>query len=168
MAFNNQQQQPYTLHVSCQKSHLGYIIGFHGKVIKSLIQKWNGKIHNIFVNDPAPQLGRPSHHITIIGEEKAVHLLALEINEMIKVSMGRTETKLKCGINDADQKLQKQQTTNLRIAFLEEELRELKEENERLRIESEWGTSKTVDWVDSENRQSSDESDSESESEDEE
>ncbi len=51
---------------------------------------------------------------------------------------------------DTDQKLQEQQTTNLRIAFLEQELRELKEENERLRIESEWGTSKTVDWGTSE------------------
>ena len=163
--------QPYSLNVSCQKNHLGYIIGKGGRVIESLIRKWNGRIHNIFVKDPESQFGRPTHHLEIIGEEKAVHILALEINEMIKVSMGRTETKLKCGMNDVDNKLQCQQTTNLKIALLEEELRVLKEETERIQIESEWGPTNPSSWntgsspsqdsEDSEDQESSDETDSE-------
>jgi hypothetical protein len=119
---------PYSHNVSCHKNHLGYIIGKGGKVVKSLIRKWNGRIQNIFVKDPEPQFGRPSHHIQIVGEEKAVHILALEINEMIKVSMGRTETKLRCEINQFDKNQQCQHTTNLQIALLQEEIRNLKEE----------------------------------------
>ena len=186
MAFYNPQKQqrqqrppqppPYSLNVSCHKNHLGYIIGKGGKVIESLIQKWNGRIHNIFVKDPEPQFGRPSHHLNIIGEEKAVHILALEINEMIKVSMGRTETRLKCGMNDADNKLQCQQTRNMKIALLEEELRVLREENVRIKIESEWApVTELSSWntgsspseysedQDQEKQESSDETDSESE-----
>ena len=120
--------RPYSHIVSCHKNHLGYIIGKGGKVVKSLIRKWNGRIQNIFVKDPEPQFGRPSHHIQIVGEEKAVHILALEINEMIKVSMGRTETKLRCEINQFDKNQQCHHTTNLQIALLQEEIRNLKEE----------------------------------------
>lgn len=184
MAFYNPQQRqrppqppPYSLNVSCHKNHLGYIIGKGGKVIETLIKKWNGRIHNIFVKDPETQFGRPSHHLNIIGEEKAVHILALEINEMIKVSMGRTETRLKCGMNDTDNKLQCQQTRNMKIALLEEELRVLAEENARIQIESEWGPATELSsWntgsspsedseeqENQENQESSDETDSESE-----
>lgn len=137
---------PYSLNVSCQRNHLGYIIGKGGKVIESLIKKWNGKIYNIFVKEPEPQFGRPSHHLTIVGEEKAVHILALEINEMIKISMGRTETRLLCDINKADKKLQCQHATNLKIALLEEEIRILKEATEEKKIETEWGKPNITSW----------------------
>ena len=119
---------PYTLYVSCPARHIGYIIGRGGRGIKSLIGKWCGKILDAHASNPAPQFGRPDSHITIIGEEKAVHLLALEMNEMIKISMTRTETMLKCEVNKADSNLQNQNAKDWKIAMLEEELRRLREE----------------------------------------
>jgi len=119
---------PYTFHVACSSRHIGYIIGRGGRGIKSLIGKWGGKILDAHASNPAPQFGRPDSHITIIGEEKAVHLLALEMNEMIKISMARAETMLKCEVNKADSNLQNQNAKDLKIAMLEEELRKLRED----------------------------------------
>ena len=121
---------PYTFHVACPQRHIGYIIGRGGRGIKFMIEKWVGKILDVRVSHPAPQFGRPDSHITIIGEDKAVHLLALEMNEMIKISMTRTETMLKCEVNKADGNLQNQNAKDLKIAMLEEELRRLREVDE--------------------------------------
>jgi len=105
---------------------MGYIIGTGGRGIRNLVGKWGGRIIEACANHPAPQFGRPDNHVTIIGEERAVHLLALEINDMIKVSMTRTETRLKGEMNTADSRLQNQQAKDLKIAELEEELRQLR------------------------------------------
>jgi hypothetical protein len=104
---------------------MGYIIGTGGRGIRNLVGKWGGRIIEASANHPVPQFGRYDNHITIIGEERAVHLLALEINDMIKVSMMRTETRLKGEMNKADSQLQNQQAKDLKIAELEEELRQV-------------------------------------------
>jgi len=118
----------YTLHVPCPHDHLKYIIGRGGATLTHLVTKWNGKINNVIVNTPSTQYGRPDHHFTIIGDEKAVHLLALEMNDMIKVSMARLVTKYKCDLNNIDLEQQKTQTNILKIAELEAELEMLKNE----------------------------------------
>lgn len=130
MAFQNRQmmnqpQNSYSFHVSCPYKHLGYIIGKSGKVRNGLIQKWNGKIKDIVVNQPCPEKGRPTHYFTIIGEEKAVHLLCLEINEMIKVSMLRLETRYQCEMNKVDTYVATEQRNKLKIELLEQEIWEL-------------------------------------------
>ena len=118
--------RPYTLYVSCPHRHLGYIIGRGGRGIRNLVDKWNGRILEAFVCHPVPELGRSDHHITIVGEERAVHLLGLEMNEMIKVSMGRQEANYRCSINIAESNLQNQNAADLKIKLLEEELMRLK------------------------------------------
>ena len=82
------------------------------------------------VSQPSPQFGRVDHHITITGEEKAVHLLALEMNEMIKVSMSRMETRIKGEMNSMDSKLKEEHVKELKIAILEDELKRLRDEEE--------------------------------------
>jgi hypothetical protein len=69
--------------IKCPKEHVGIIIGEKGTTIKKLIKKWNGKIQDIKENTPS------EGYVCIYGEHYAVHILALELNDMIKTSMDR-------------------------------------------------------------------------------
>jgi hypothetical protein len=128
MAFYNFGFQPYTFNVSCPFKHVGYIIGRGGRGIENLKNKWNGKIIDIILKQPEPKLNRHSHHFTVIGEEKAVHFLCLEINEMIKISMTRMEIKMKGEINTFDKKQFMDHSKELKIAMLLEHVKELEKE----------------------------------------
>ena len=122
-------QGVYTLHIPCPQNHVGYIVGRGGRGIRSLVEKWNGKIIDMCVNVPMPEKGRPDTHITIRGEERAVHMLGLEVNDMIKISMTRLETRYRCEMNKVDSKLHGEHSLRLKIAMLEEELKMLKSES---------------------------------------
>ena len=69
--------------IKCPKEHVGIIIGVKGATINKLIRKWDGKIQDISVNTPS------EGYVCIYGEQYAVHILALELNDMIKISMDR-------------------------------------------------------------------------------
>ena len=69
--------------IKCPKEHVGIIIGEKGTTINKLIKKWNGEIQDIKVNTPC------EGYVCIYGEQYVVHILALELNDMIKISMDR-------------------------------------------------------------------------------
>ena len=117
------------MHIPCPQRHVGYIVGRGGRGMRSLVGKWNGKIIDMCANGPMPEKGRPETHITIRGEERAVHMLGLEVNDMIKISMSRLETRYRCEMNKVDSKLQGEHSLRLKIAMLEEELKMLKGES---------------------------------------
>ena len=121
---------PYMFHVPCPSNHVGYIVGKGGRGIRNLVEKWNGRIIEAKVCQPAPEYNRPETHVTIIGEERAVHLLANEINDMIKVSMSRQEKRLVAQIKTEDSNLQTIQALKLRIALLEQQQEDEEDEDD--------------------------------------
>ena len=128
-------QGVYTLHIPCPHRHVGYIIGRGGRGMRGLVEKWNGKIIDMCVNGPLPENGRPDTHITIRGEERAVHMLGLEVNDMIKISMSRLETRYRCEMNKLERKQQVEHALRLKIAMLEEELSSVRGEREESSLE---------------------------------
>ena len=79
---------PYHYIISCPVDHYGIIMGDKGKTITKLKHKWNGEIHNINIDTPSPG------YICIYGIEYAVHILALELNDMIKLSLEKKQQEM--------------------------------------------------------------------------